>query len=98
MERFGPIYHSTLPAKLTDHNDQWFLNRSGAQNFLALSNYLDFEYNDFLIQRALVKRAKISPKELLKVSNTMLATLLILTGNRHRLGSYASDLPWLVSL
>ena len=98
IERFIPIYSTKLPAKLTENHDKWSLNRTGAQNFFVLANYLDFVYNDFLIHRALVKRLKVSPKELLTVSNTMLSTLLVLTGNRHRLGSYAQDLPSQVSL
>ena len=86
----------SLPLKLRDRPDRWVLERTVAENFFLLSKHLDFVYNDFLIERTLVKQLRVSPTELVTVSTSLLSSMLILTGNRHRQGWYANDLPWLV--
>ena len=88
----------SLPVKLRDRSDRWVLERKAAENYTQLSKHLDFVYNEFLIERTLVKRCRVSPAELVAVSRSLLSSLLTLTGNRHRLGSYTNDLPWLVSI
>ena len=88
----------SLPVKLRDRSDRWVLERKAAENYTQLSKHLDFVYNEFLIERTLVKRCRVSPVELVAVSRSLLSSLLTLTGNRHRLGSYTNDLPWLVSI
>lgn len=65
-------------------------------NLIHLSIHLDHVYNEFLLQRTLLKRWRVAPTELVKVSRALLSTLLVLIGNRHRLGALATDLPWLV--
>lgn len=59
-----------------------------------ISTHIDHIYNDFLLQRTLVKRLRIEPDELIKVSRSLLSSILVLVGNRDRMGSYACDLPW----
>ncbi|CAD6589419.1 MAG: hypothetical protein ASARMPRED_004039 [Alectoria sarmentosa] len=88
----------SLPLKLRDRPDRWVLERTVAENFFLLSKHLDFVYNDFLIERTLVKQLRVSPTELVTVSTSLLSSMLILTGNRHRQGWYANDLPWLIAL
>ena len=88
----------SLPVKLRDRSDRWVLERKVAENYAQLSKHLDFVYNEFLIERTLVKRCRVSPAELVAVSRSLLSSLLTLTGNRHHLGSYNNDLPWLVSI
>lgn len=88
----------SLPAKLRDRPDCWVLERTVSENFFQLSQHLDFVYNDFLLERTLVKRLRASSTELIRVSRFLLSKMLVLTGNRHRQGWYAGDLPWLVSL
>ena len=88
----------SLPVKLRDRSDRWVLERKVAENYAQLSKHLDYVYNEFLIERTLVKRCRVSPAELVAVSRSLLSSLLTLTGNRHHLGSYTNDLPWLVSI
>lgn len=59
---------------------------------------MDFIYNEFLLHRALVKRLRVDPAELIRASRAVLSPLLVLCGNRHRQGFYANDLPWLIAL
>ena len=53
-------------------------------------------YNQFLLQRTLVKRLRVDPSALVRVARILLSAILLLCGKRHRIGAYASDLPWLV--
>ena len=87
----------SLPPKLRDRPDRWVLERTVPENFFQLSKHLDFVYNEFLLERTLVKRLRASPAALVGASRSLLSTMLILTGNRHRQGWYSNDLPWLVS-
>ena len=74
------------------------MNRTAYHNFTLISTHLEYTYNEFLLERALVQRLKEPPAELLNVSRSLLSTMLVLTGNRHRQGLHASDLPWVVSM
>lgn len=85
-----------LPFKLRDRPDRWILERTVAENFFQLSKHLDYVYNEFLLERTLVKRLRVPLAELIVVSRSLLSSMLILTGNRHRQGWYSNDLPWLV--
>lgn len=87
----------SLPTKLRDRPDRWILERTVSENFFQLSKHLDFVYNDFILERTLVKRLRASTGDLISVSRSLLSTMLTLTGNRHRQGWYSNDLPWLVS-
>ena len=92
------IAYENLPFKLKDRSDTWVLDRSIVENFCHLSKHLDRVYNEFLLQRTLVKRLRIAPTELVDVSRSLLSPMLVLLGNRHRQGAFATDLPWLVSI
>ncbi len=87
----------SLPPKLRDRSDRWVLERTVAENVFRLVKHLDYVHKDFLLERTLVKQLRVSPTELVTVSRSLLSTILILTGNRHRQGWYSNDLPWLVS-
>lgn len=85
-----------LPSKLRDWPARWVLERTVAENYFQLSKHLEFVYSEFLLDRTLVKRLRVSSAELVVVSRSLLSSMLIMTGNRHRQGWYSSDLPWLV--
>ena len=94
--RLETTWHQKLPMKLRNNPGCWLLHRSGVQNCFALTTHLDFLYNDFLLQRTLVKRLRCSPVELVKVSNALLSSLLVVTNNRHRMTEMNKDLSWQV--
>lgn len=85
-----------LPLKYRHQPKLWVLDRTVPENFFHINRHLDYTYNNFLLERTLVKRLRTPTIDLINVSRSLLSTLLVMTGNRHRLGTYGSDLPWLV--
>ena len=83
---------------MRDRNDQWAVDRTGAENFFVLHTRMEFIYTEFLVQKTLVHRTRVPSTDLIDVSRRLLSTLLVVSDNRQRLGSYgALDLSWLVS-
>lgn len=66
--------------------------------FYAAMQYLDIVYNDFLLQRTLVRRARARPQELLRISRLIIGTILDVINNRSRLHGNNQDIPWIVSI
>ena len=58
---------------------------------------LGFRYNEFLLQRAMVKRAQINNRELISVSREVFSIVLNILHHNSR-GQYAYDMPWVVRL
>jgi hypothetical protein len=57
---------------------------------------LGFRYNEFLLQRAMVKRAQANNRELISVSKEVFSIVLNILHNSR--GQYAWDMPWIVRL
>jgi hypothetical protein len=74
----------------------WNSNRSREECFFTVLIYLDLIYNDFLLQRTLVRRIRARYDELLRISRLLMTTLLDVIGNRASLRSSYCDIPWLV--
>ena len=96
MDRMELIYE-TLPLKLNDRSDEWLLSRTAADNWCHLIKHQEYVYHKFLIQRTLVKRLRVASTQLMKLSKTLLSSVLLLVGYRHLHSSLAKDLPWIVS-
>ncbi len=77
----------SLPRRFRDQSAVWAQDRTVYENFSFIHRTLDYLYNDFLLERTLVKRLRIPPTELINVSRSLLSTLLVMAGNRHRSGS-----------
>lgn len=75
----------------------WNSNRSREECFFTVLTYLDLIYNDFLLQRTLVRRIRARCDELLRISRLLMTTLLDVIGNRAALRTSSCDIPWLVS-
>lgn len=75
----------------------WNSNRSREECYFTVFTYLDLIYNDFLLQRTLVRRIRARCDELLRISRLLMTTLLDVIGNRAALRSSYCDIPWLVS-
>jgi chromatin structure-remodeling complex subunit RSC3/30 len=75
----------------------WNSNRSREECFFTVLTYLDLIYNDFLLQRTLVRRIRARSDELIRISRLLMTTLLDVIGNRAALRSSSCDIPWLVS-
>ena len=57
---------------------------------------LVFRHNEFLLQRALVKRAQINNHDLISVSREVFSIVLSII-HHNSTGQFACDLPWMVS-
>jgi chromatin structure-remodeling complex subunit RSC3/30 len=75
----------------------WNSSRSREECFFTVLTYLDLIYNDFLLQRTLVRRIRARSDELIRISRLLMTTLLDVIGNRAALRSTSGDIPWLVS-
>jgi chromatin structure-remodeling complex subunit RSC3/30 len=75
----------------------WNSNRGREECFFTVLIYLDLIYNDFLIQRTLVRRLRARCDELIRISRLLMTTLLDVIGNRAALRTSSCDIPWLVS-
>ena len=74
----------------------WNSNRSREECFFTVLTYLDLIYNDFLLQRTLVRRIRAPSDELLRISRLLMTTLLDVIGNRATLKSATCDIAWMV--
>ena len=91
-------FKRNLPARLKDRSDSWVATRNLYGNYVQIITHLDRTYNEFLLERTLVKRLRLPSTELVNISRSLLSTMLVMIGNRHRQGQFASDLPWLVNM
>lgn len=83
---------ASFPAHLLD----W---RNGLNTIDKLSTgylFLDRLYNDFLLQRTLVKFTRHSPTELLNAARQMLVTVLDQVSIRINPSEYEGDMAWMV--
>lgn len=97
VRRNQEALHS-IPQHLRYYPEVWSEGRDREQCFSIAVNEMDFGYNEFLIQRTLVKRGRASSKELIRVSRQMLSTLLDIINHRAQIGIRAGEIPWLVLL
>lgn len=87
----------SFPEAVRYHPAIWNSNRCREECFFTVLIYLDLIYNDFLLQRTLVRRIRARCDELLRISRLLMTTLLDVIGNRAALRSAACDIPWMVS-
>jgi chromatin structure-remodeling complex subunit RSC3/30 len=88
----------SFPEAVRYYPEIWNGNRSREECFFSVLTYLDLIYNDFLLQRTLVRRIRARCDELLRISRLLMTTLLDVIGNRAGLRSSSCDIPWLVSI
>jgi hypothetical protein len=86
---------NSLPIYIKDATA--FPRKTPFEKYVSDSVVLGFRYNEFLLQRAMVKRAQINNRELLSIAREVFSIVLSLIRNNSS-GRYACDLPWIVSL
>ena len=57
---------------------------------------MDFRYNEFLLQRAMVRKLHITSQKLLDVARELLTLALNLVEQAPKNGHYWCDIPWIV--
>jgi len=60
--------------------------------------YLDVIYNDFMLQRTLVRRIRAKSNEVIRISRLLMTTLIDVLSNRGHSRSLSCDDPWMVVL
>jgi hypothetical protein len=65
------------------------------EKYVADSIMLRFRYNEFLLQRAMVKRAQIDNQELISVSREVFSIVLNIL-HHNSTGHNACNMPWIV--
>ncbi len=76
----------------------WNSDRRREECFFTVIIYLDLIYNDFLLQRTLVRRIRARSDEMLRISRLLMTTLLDVIGNRASLRSSSCEIPWMVAI
>jgi hypothetical protein len=74
-----------------------FPRKTPFEKYVSDSVVLGFRYNEFLLQRAMVKKVQVNNRELLSVAREVFSIVMNLIRNNSG-GLYACDLPWIVSL
>ena len=84
---------NSLPNFIRDAST--FPRENAFEQYISDSIMMGFRYNEFLLQRAIVKRAQINDRELISVSREVFSLVLNIV-NRNSTGKYACDMPWIV--
>src|SRR5579859_7456861 len=86
---------NSLPSFIKDASA--FPRRTAREQYVSDTVVLGFRYNEFLLQRAMVKRAQINNRELISVSKEVFSIVLDILHHNSR-GEYAWDMQWIVRL
>ncbi len=58
---------------------------------------IEFQFNDFLLQRTLTRKFQISTQELLRLAREILKLALEIVDNQNNMQQFTYDLSWVVS-
>ena len=72
------------------------LSTNTSSRYIPIYMCLDFRYNEFLLQRAMVRKLKISSQTLLDVARELLTTTLNLVEQAPNIANCWCDVPWIV--
>lgn len=76
----------------------WTGKRSADECVTTVIIYLDVVYNEFLLQRTLVRRVRAPSEALVRISRLLLSTCIAVVNNRSHLGTMGCDAGWIVVL
>jgi hypothetical protein len=66
--------------------------------YVSVQVGMDFRYNEFLLQRATVRKLQISSQKLLNVARELLTLTLTIIEQAPKIGRDWCDLPWIVRM
>ncbi|KAF2086359.1 hypothetical protein K490DRAFT_44726 [Saccharata proteae CBS 121410] len=88
----------SLPSYLrSDPSDIWDPRRPPIDCLYLVFIQIEYLYNDFLLQRALIKRAGVSTRELLSVAQKILAQVLTVAAKREVLRDFQDTVTMMAS-
>jgi hypothetical protein len=76
----------------------WTGKRSADECVTTVFIYLDVVYNEFLLQRTLVRRVRAPSEALVRISRLLLSTCIAVVNNRSHLGTVGCDAGWIAVL
>jgi chromatin structure-remodeling complex subunit RSC3/30 len=87
-----------FPKVLKYYPEIWAGKRSAEDCVTTVIIYLDVVYNEFLLQRTLVRRVRAQSEALVRISRLLLTTVLAVVNNRSQCGTVGCDAAWMVVL
>ena len=87
-----------FPKSLKYYPEIWTSKRPSDECVQAVMIYLDVVYNEFLLQRTLVRRIRAPSEALIRISRLLLTTVLAVVNNRNQCGTAGCDAAWIVVL
>ena len=72
------------------------VNADASSRYIPVQMGMDFRYNEFLLQRAMVRKLQISNQKLLDVARGLLMQTLNLVEQAPKIGRFVCDVPWIV--
>lgn len=87
-----------FPKALKYYPEIWTGKRSAEDCVTTVIVYLDVVYNEFLLQRTLVRRVRAPSEALVRISRLLLTTVLAVVNNRSQCGTAGCDAAWIVVL
>lgn len=89
LQRKAQQTRDTLPEYLRqDPEDIWLHQRPPIECLYLVFIHIEHLYNEFLLQRALIKRAGTDTRELLQVAVRLLADIIMVAGKREVLREF----------
>ena len=85
----------SFPPDIRYYPDIWGSERSRNDCILVTIIYLDIVYNDFMLQRTLVRRIRARSDEIIRISRLLITTLIDMLSN-HGTSTRNTDDPWMV--
>lgn len=76
----------------------WSGKRTADECVTTVIIYLDVVYNEFLLQRTLVRRVRAPSEALVRISRLLLSTCIAVVNNRSHLGTVGCDAGWIAVL
>ena len=88
----------TLPSDIKYYPELWASDRAKEDCVSITIMYLDLMYNDFMLQRMLVRRIHARPDEVIRISRILITTLIDMISNHGRSSTLSHEEPWLIVL
>jgi hypothetical protein len=80
------------------YSEIWTGKRTADECVTTVIIYLDVVYNEFLLQRTLVRRVRAPSEALIRISRLLLSTCITVVNNRSHLSPVGCDAAWIVVL
>jgi len=88
----------SFPERIQYSPEIWESDRDMVDCLFMIESYLDIIYNDFMLQRALVRRLHAKSDELVRTARLIMTAVLEIMNRCHHHESFECNLQWSVSM